>query len=60
MRVVRVNNRSVYTVKIRDRSNPELLISSSYYRAHTKYDAKVMFSAFLSFCPQGGEGGGKN
>ena len=28
-----------------------------HYRAHTKYDAKVMFSAFLSFCSQGGEGG---
>ena len=27
-----------------------------YYRAHTKYDAKVMFSEFLSFCPQGGGG----
>ena len=26
------------------------------YRAHTKYDAKVMFSAFLSFCSQGGGG----
>ena len=23
------------------------------YRAHIKYDAKVMFSAFLSFCPHG-------
>ena len=28
------------------------------YRAHKKYDAKVMFSAFLSFCPRGGGGGG--
>ena len=26
------------------------------YRAHTKYDAKVMFSEFPSFCPQGGPG----
>ena len=32
-------------------------IGSNFYRAHTKYDAKVMFSEFLSFCPQG-EGGG--
>ena len=30
-----------------------------FYRAHTKYDAKVMFSAFLSFCSQGGGGGKK-
>ena len=30
-----------------------------FYRAHTKYDAKVMFSEFLSFCPQGGGGGVK-
>ena len=29
------------------------------YRAHTKYYAKVMFSAFLSFFPRGGGGGGK-
>ena len=27
--------------------------SKHFYRAHTKYDAKVMFSAFLSFCQQG-------
>ena len=30
-----------------------------YYRAHTKYDAKVMFSEFLSFCSQGGGGGAR-
>ena len=35
----------------------EVIVSClSHYRAHTKYDAKVMFSAFLSFCPQGGGG----
>ena len=28
------------------------LVLLIYYRAHTKYDAKVMFSEFLSFCPQ--------
>ena len=33
---------------------------STCCRAHTKYDAKVMFSAFLSFWPQGEPpGGGK-
>ena len=35
-----------------------ILDSICYYRAHTKYDAKVMFSPFLSFCSQ--EGGLKN
>ena len=38
---------------------PSGFMKKNYYRAHTKYDAKVMFSAFLSFCSQGGgEGGG--
>ena len=26
------------------------ILPINFYRAHTKYDAKVMFSAFLSFC----------
>ena len=35
-----------------------LTASATYfYRAHTKYDAKVMFSQFLSFCSQGGGAG---
>ena len=38
-------------------SSPALL-SKGIYRAHTKYDAKVMFSEFLSFCSQGGGGEG--
>ena len=30
------------------------LLNYAYYRAHTKYHANVMFSAFLSFCSQEG------
>ena len=33
---------------------PRLMLSMwwCFYRAHRKYDARVMFSEFLSFCPQ--------
>ena len=31
-----------------------IYVATNFYRAHTKYDAKVMFSLFLSFCSQGG------
>ena len=38
-----------------DLNNDQLI----YYRAQTKYDAKVMFSQFLYFCSQG-RGGGRS